>query len=77
MGDLKWGGEGGMVVNISLLASHPTYPTLPDTKGPKRLFCPRKLPRLFQLRRVHEIPIKTELFLQSTAAATAAPSRLW
>ena len=36
--EVGWGGEGGMVGNIRLLASHLSNPT-----GPKKIFCPEKL----------------------------------
>ena len=35
--EVGWGGEGGMVGNTGLLASH-LSPTLPDTTGPQKLF---------------------------------------
>ena len=34
---VKVQGEGGMVGNISIHVS--AYPTLPDTKVPKKVFC--------------------------------------
>ena len=35
--EVRWGGGVGWWE--TLVSQHPIYPTLPDTTGPKKLFC--------------------------------------